>query len=151
MSDNSLKPWRAIWQVKHQNEDEWKKVIASIDAILSSCKRTKEDLEKLLSVSILELEYLPNIPNAKPTSIFCTGNIRFINVNKKLNPNDKQSQLKSPFVGLKSDKYDTVMVYDLIDKKIKSIKLNSWHVVYPYVLTLSIDNVIYLDSIINTI
>ena len=150
MSDDSSRPWPAIWKIKHQNEDEWQKVIASLDAILSSCKRTKDDLEKLLGVSILELEYLPKEPNAKPKAIFCTGNIRFININKKLNPKDKQAQLKSPFVGLKSSKPDIVAVYDLMDKKIKSIKLNSWHVVYPYIMVLSQDNVIYLDSIVNT-
>lgn len=82
-------------------------------------------------------------------SVFGTGNIRFMNVCKKARLADKQKQLQSPFVGMSTKDPNSVDVYDIVDGHVKTISLKSWKVVFPFVLPITEDNVLVLDSIVN--
>lgn len=44
---------------------------------------------------------------------------------------------------------NSVDVYDVVDRHIKTISLKSWKVVFPFVLPITEDNVLVLDSIVN--
>lgn len=137
--------WRKIFE----SEDVRKKIdLDKIKAFTQKLLHNKTDLEKLLSVAVVEIEFLPK--DAKtPESVFCTGNIRFMNVCKKSRPADKQKQLQSPFVGMATRDPGSVNVYDVADGHVKTISLRSWKVVFPFVLPITEDNVLVLDSIVN--
>lgn len=137
--------WRKIFE----SEDVRKKIdLDKIKAFTQKLLHNKTDLEKLLSVAVVEIEFLPK--DAKtPESVFCTGNIRFMNVCKKSRPADKQKQLQSPFVGMATRDPGSVNVYDVVDGHVKTVSLRSWKVVFPFVLPITEDNVLVLDSIVN--
>ena len=137
--------WRKIFE----SEDVRKKIdLNKILAFTQKLLHKKADLEKLLSIALVEIEFLPK--DAKTMeSVFCTGNIRFMNVCKKVRPADKQKQLQSPFVGMSTKDPNSVDVYDVVDGHIKTISLKSWKVVFPFVLPITEDNVLVLDSIVN--
>jgi hypothetical protein len=145
MFSNGNKIWRKLFESSDVKEKiDFKKILNLTESLLHN----KKDLEKLLSVSIIELEFLPKDLD-KRESIFCTGNIRFINVFKKIKLTDKKKQINSPFVGIKTKDANSVDVYDIIDKKIKTISLKSWKVVFPFIMPITEDNVLLLDSILN--
>lgn len=137
------------WRKLFESEDVRKKLdLNRVLGFTKSLHHTKADLEKLLSVAIAEIEFLPKAGDKKK-SIFCTGNVRFINAYKKAKPADKQKQLKTPFVGMHTNDPLTVDVYDIVDRRNKTISLKSWKVVFPFVLPITEDNVLILDGIVN--
>jgi hypothetical protein len=145
MSSNGNKIWRKLFESSEVKEKiDFKKILNLTESLLHN----KKDLEKLLSVSIIELEFLPK-DSDKRESIFCTGNIRFINVFQKIKLADKKKQINSPFVGIKTKDAYSVDVFDIIDKKIKTISLKSWKVVFPFIMPITEDNVLLLDSLLN--
>lgn len=145
MAGNANKAWRKIFE----SEDVRKKIdLGKILAFTQKLLHNKADLEKLLSVALVEIEFFPKDAD-KAESVFCTGNIRFMNVCKKTRPADKQKQLHSPFVGMSTKDPASVDVYDVVDGHVKTISLRSWKVVFPFVLPITEDNVLVLDSIVN--
>lgn len=145
MAGAADRKWRKIFE----SEDVRKKIdLNKILAFTQKLLHKKADLEKLLSIALVEIEFLPK--DAKTMeSVFCTGNIRFMNVCKKARLADKQKQLQSPFVGMSTKDPNSVDVYDVVDGHIKTISLKSWKVVFPFVLPITEDNVLVLDSIVN--
>ena len=137
--------WRKIFESEDvRNKIDLKKILAFTQKLL----HRKADLEKLLSVALVEIEFLPKEAD-KAESVFCTGNIRFMNVCGKAKPVDKQKQLKSPFVGMSTKDPTSVDVYDVVARHVKTVSLKSWKVVFPFVLPITEDNVLLLDSIVN--
>ena len=137
--------WRKIFESEDVREKlDLKKILAFTQKLLHK----KADLEKLLSVALVEIEFFPKDAK-KAESVFCTGNVRFINVYKKARPADKQKQLRSPFVGMSTKDPTSVDVYDIVAGRVKTISLRSWKVVFPFVLPITEDNVLLLDSIVS--
>lgn len=144
MADAGRK-WRKIFESKDVREKlDLKKILAFTQKLL----HRKADLEKLLSVAVVELEFLPK-DSKDFEALFCTGNIRFMNVCKKAKPADKQKQLHSPFVGISTKDPMSVDVYDVVAGHIKTVSLKSWKIVFPFVLPITEDNVLILDSIVS--
>lgn len=137
------------WRKMFESEDVRKKLdLGRILAFTQKLLHSKADLEKLLSVALVEIEFLPK--DGKTTqSVFCTGNIRFMNVCRKTRPADKQKQLQSPFVGMSTKDPGSVDVYDVVDGHVKTVSLRSWKVVFPFVLPITEDNVLLLDGIVS--
>ena len=86
MAGAADRKWRKIFE----SEDVRKKIdLNKILAFTQKLLHNKADLEKLLSIALVEIEFLPK--DAKMMeSVFGTGNIRFMNVCKKVRPADKQ-------------------------------------------------------------
>lgn len=79
------KKWRKIFE----SEDVRKKLdLNRILAFTQKLLHNKADLEKLLSIALVEIEFLPK-DGKTMQSVFCTGNIRFMNVCKKTRLADK--------------------------------------------------------------
>ena len=145
MAGSSDMKWRKIFE----SDDVRKKIdLSKILAFTQKLLHNKSDLEKLLSIALVEIEFLPK-DSDRMESVFCTGNIRFMNVCQKTKLIDKQKQLRSPFVGIRTRDPLSVDVYDVASGHIKTISLKSWKVVFPFVLPITEDNVLLLDSIVN--
>jgi len=145
MAGDADKKWRKIFESEDVREKiDLKRILSFTQNLL----HRKADLEKLLSIALIELEFLP-ADSKTLKSIFCTGNIRFMNVFRKIKPADKQKQLQSPFVGIATKDPTSVDVYDITAGHVKTISLKSWKVVFPFVLPITEDNVLILDSIVN--
>ena len=145
MAGAADKKWRKIFE----SEDVRKKIdLKKILAFTQKLLHNKTDLEKLLSIALVEIEFLPK-DSKSMTSVFCTGNIRFMNVCQKVKLTDKKKQLHSPFIGMSSKDPTSVDVYDIVDGHVKTISLKSWKVVFPFVLPITEDNVLVLDGIVN--
>lgn len=139
------KSWRKLFE-----SEDVRKALKLDRAIgfVKQLRHTKADLEKLLSVAVAEIEFLPK-DGDRMESVFCTGNVRFINAYKKAKPADKQKQLRSPFVGMHTNDPFSVDAYDVAERRQKTISLKSWKVVFPFVLPITEDNVLVLDGLVN--
>lgn len=139
------KSWRKLFE----SEDVRKKLdLKRVLGLTKSLHHTKADLEKLLSVAIAEIEFLPK-DGDEMKSVFCTGNVRFVNAYKRAKPADKQKQLRTPFVGMHTNDPFSVDVYDVEERRQKTVSLKSWKVVFPFVLPITEDNVLVLDGLVN--
>ena len=98
-------------------------------------KRTKSDLETLLACAICVLEFVPK--SGEPKRMLCCSNIRFVNAFKSIKKKDAEKALRSPYVGMRTKDPTTVMTYDLVDGKPKtvSIKPNAWYVPHAWMFS----------------
>ena len=103
--------------------------------VFKGFKRTKPDLETLLACAICVLEFVPR--SGEPKRMLCCSNIRFVNVFKSVKKKEVEKALKSPYVGMRTKDPLTVMTYDLVDGKPKtvSIKPNTWYVPHAWMFS----------------
>ncbi len=111
----------------------------------SKLKHTKQDLELLLSFNIAEIRFRPKDQKEYVKAVV-TGNQRFIKVYKAVKKKDKVKMAASSFAGLKTKDPGSVLAYDLVEKKFKTVVLESWQIVN--FITLSEDNVLVLDELV---
>ena len=107
--------------------------------VFKGFKRTKSDLETLLTCAICVLEFTPKGKRAK--RMLCCSNVRFVNVFKSAKKKDAKKALTSPYTGMKTKDPMTVMTYDLVEGKIKTIPIlpNTWYV--PHAWMFSVETV----------
>ena len=110
-------------------------------------KKCKTDLELLLTYNIAHLAF-KKTDDVKYTHIICTSNTRLINVYSAKKSADYTKALASKFDGIKTNDSNSIMTYDLIEGKLKTIPLKSWHIVWPDCISISTSNVAILDNII---
>ena len=148
MAGVSDRTWRRLFEAREVKE---KFDQAKIFALADTCLHNKKDLEKLLAVALLELEFLPKDAKdaGEKKALFCTGNRLFANVFQAARPSDKKKRLKTPSAGMHTRDPLSVDVFDVVDGRVKTVSLRSWKVVLPFILPITTDNVLELDAVVN--
>lgn len=108
-------------------------------------RHTKDDLQLLLTFNIVEIRFRPK-NSSNYESLVVTGNNRFINVYEAVDKKTKIVKMHSQFTGIKTKDPMTVMAYDLVDKKLKTIQLDSWEI--TNLISLTEKNIEILDQIV---
>lgn len=111
-------------------------------AMWRKLRHTKEDLELLLAHNIAEIRFLPDGSTSYERAVV-TGNNRFIEVYKAAKTRDKMVKSHTPFIGIKTRDPGSVMAFDLVAGKYKTIVLKSWQVMN--LVTLAPNNILILD------
>lgn len=113
----------------------------------SKLRHSKADLELFLAFNIAEIEFKGS--DGEAHSVVCTSSTPFINVFKALKAKDKAKFAKTASSGIKTNKMDSVMSWDLVDCKMKTISLKSWQI--KNFISISKDNILVLDQVIRNI
>lgn len=108
-------------------------------------KHCKADLELFLTHNIVHIMFKKK-DDPKFTHIICTSNNRLIKTYSAVKSADYKKALVSKFDGIKTNDSTSVLTYDLIAGKLKTVLLKSWQIVE--FVTISEDNVAMIDSVI---
>lgn len=99
-------------------------------------RRRKEDLEALLTCAVCVLEFKPK-DEKTPRRILCCSNIRFVNAYKAVKKADMEKALRSQYAGMHARDASTIMTYDLMEGKLKTIGIppNTWYVPHAWMFS----------------
>lgn len=111
----------------------------------SKLKHNKECLELFLTYNVTELMFKPK-QSDEYKSIICTSNKRLINLYSAVKDKERKIALATPFNGIHTDDQLSIMTYDLVDGKIKTIPIRAWMI--KNFITLDEKNVPVLDVVI---
>lgn len=111
----------------------------------SKLRHTKKDLELFLQFNIAEIKF--RSLDGKDANIICTSNIPLMKVieTKKLEDKKKIKDIKNNGITTKDIK--SVLTWDLIDNKYKTISLNAWQI--TNFISITPKNILILDELIN--
>ena len=117
----------------------------------SKLRKTKKDLELLLNFNIAEIKFIT--ADGREETMICTSNTALVSVLKATTPETKEALAKKMSRGMRTRKSDSVMTYDLIGKRIKTINLKykgivSWQLM-PNFITISKENILEIDRVLN--
>lgn len=121
-------------------------------SVWGNLKHNKQDLELFLTYNLAELQYATK--NKKLKTIVCSSNETLIHVlTKKINTNPKNDKPVEVKVS-KKNKFKThdkmsVLTWDLMDMKFKTVDLSNWYV--SNFIPITDDNIILLDKVIKEI
>lgn len=118
----------------------------------SKLRHNKQDLGLLLRYNIAEVIYTPRDSN-KPQSIFCTSNkffIDFLNKSQKAAIEMSKKGISIGYGGYKENKDNSVLTYDIIDGRPKTINLNKdWYV--KNMISITQENVEVLREVLSKV
>lgn len=113
----------------------------------SKLRHTKADLEFFLTYNIAEIKF--RTKDNSETRIICSSNDTLVNVIKELKLENKKKIIDVKPQGFKTKAQDSVLTWDLVDRKFKSINLSSW--VILNFISIDKDNILILDEVIKKI
>lgn len=111
----------------------------------SKLRHTKSDLELFLQFNIAEIEF--RTLDGKDDSIICTSNIPLMKVLETKKPEDKKKIKDIKNNGITTKDIKSVLTWDLIDNKYKTISLNAWQI--TNFISITPKNILILDELIN--
>lgn len=111
----------------------------------SKLRHTKSDLELFLQFNIAEIKF--RSLDGKDDSIICTSNIPLMKVLETKKPEDKKKIKDIKNNGIITKDLKSVLTWDLIDNKYKTISLNAWQI--TNFISITPKNILILDELIN--
>ena len=98
-------------------------------------KKTKTDLETLLAYAVCVLEF--KTKDGETKRMLCCSNVRFVNMFKAIKKTDVEKALKSPYEGMRTRDSLSVMTYDLVEGKIKTVLIppGTWYVPHAWMFS----------------
>lgn len=113
----------------------------------SKLRHTKSDFELFLQFNIAEVEF--RSLDGKDNSIICTSNIPLIKILETKKQEDKKKLINIKNSGITSKDRQSVLTWDLVDNKYKTISLNAWQI--QNFISIDPKNILILDELINKI
>lgn len=135
-----------ISQMRKSNS-ELIKTEASDLAKWSKLKHIKSDLELFLQFNVAEIKFKTNTNT--DSSVICTSNTTLIKILAAKKEEDKKKLMNFKNSGIKTKDKNSVLTWDLIDNKYKTINLASWFIVN--FISIFPENILLLDEVINKI
>lgn len=113
----------------------------------SKLRHTKSDFELFLQFNIAEVEF--RTLDGKDDSIICTSNIPLIKILGTKKQEDKKKLINMNNSGIASKDRRSVLTWDLVDNKYKTISLNAWQI--QNFISIDPKNILILDELISKI
>ena len=113
-----------IIKLLRESDNKLAKAEAFDLATWSKLKHCKEDLELFLNYNIAQIRF--KTKDGEESEIICTSNTTLIQIISAKYEKDKKKIVKLKSKGMKTPKMGSVMSWDLIDNKPKTISLKSW-------------------------
>lgn len=111
----------------------------------SKLRHVKDDLELFLQFNIAEIQF--KTMSGKDASVICTSNAALIKILQTKELKDKQKLVKYRGPGIHTKDKKSVMTWDLVSDKYKTISLSSWQI--ANFISINPDNILILDELIN--
>lgn len=135
-----------ISQMRKSNS-ELIKTEASDLAKWSKLKHVKSDLELFLQFNVAEINF--KTKDNLDSSIICTSNTTLIKILAAKKEEDKKKLVVFKNSGINTKDKTSVLTWDLVDNKYKTINLSSWFIVN--FISIFPENILLLDEVINKI
>lgn len=113
----------------------------------SKLRHTKNDLELFLQFNIAEIEFRKI--DGSDDNIICTSNAALLKILETKKKTDKEKLINFRGSGINTKDIRSVMTWDLVDNKYKTISLNAWQI--KNFISINPKNILLLDELINKI
>lgn len=111
----------------------------------SKLKHTKSDLELFLNFNIAQIDFTTK--DGKEASVVGTANTTLVKIFSLKKDEDKKKIAKLKSDGMRTKDTFSVLIWDLIDNKPKTIFLKSWQIMN--FISITEKNILILDKLIN--